>query len=317
MKVGRLFSATSFWNKPLPKDTPTDIASAEIVNTLVAEVNRKQQAGDGPWLATTRSSTPLYRAGPNQARVRVRLDSTGVQGARALARAFAKVPIPANAEPASGSDRHMTVWQPSTDRLWEFFGARRRKDGWHAKWGGAIRRVSKNRGYYTEGAWPGDLAARWDAHGAELSPGAMDELSQEHPELGPVWATALLVAERVTGLPANQAMYDLAPGRRGRLALRLTNWPSIGAVAQAGADVTLVDCLLSPLRQVAVTARRYLFPPSVVLDEFYGLPHDARLHRAALRIVQPPKLLARYAIALWHARTQLPAPTPVNIAAQG
>jgi hypothetical protein len=162
-----------------------------------------------------------------------------------------------------------------------------------------------------------DLAAWWDVHGTELSPGAMDELSQAHPELGPIWATALLVAERVTGLPANQAMYDLAPSRRGRLALRLTNWPSHGAVAQAGADVTLVDCLLSPPGQVAVTARRYLFPPSAVLDGFYGLPHDARLRRAAWRVVHPPKVLARYGIALWHARTQLPAPTAVNIALRG
>jgi hypothetical protein len=165
--AGRLFSAASFWNERLTADTPVDAGSVELVDALVAEVAREQQAGSGPWLATGRASTPLYRVGPSQARVRVRLDSKGVEGATALERAFAKVPIPENAEPADGSDRHMTVWQPSTDTLWEFWGARRRADGWHAKWGGAIRRVSKSRGYYTGGAWPG-ATRNWGATASSL-----------------------------------------------------------------------------------------------------------------------------------------------------
>jgi len=46
----------------------------------------------------------------------------------------------------------MTVWQPATDNLWEFLGACREAGEWHARWGGAISRVSKSRGYYTRSA---------------------------------------------------------------------------------------------------------------------------------------------------------------------
>jgi hypothetical protein len=46
--------------------------------------------------------------------------STRVHG-RPVCQTFESVPIPANAVPASGPDVHMTVWQPFTDRLWEFF----------------------------------------------------------------------------------------------------------------------------------------------------------------------------------------------------
>ena len=65
--------------------------------------------------------------------VRVQLD-TGVSPA--LQAAFERVPIPATATPAGGSDGTLVVWQPGTDRMWEFWKATRRADGWHAAWGG-------------------------------------------------------------------------------------------------------------------------------------------------------------------------------------
>ena len=42
----------------------------------------------------------------------------------ALQRAVDAVPIPPDAKPAAGSDRHMVVWQPATDRMWEFWRMR-------------------------------------------------------------------------------------------------------------------------------------------------------------------------------------------------
>jgi hypothetical protein len=152
---GRLFARTSFWNRRLSAAIPLDPSSTVLVQALVAEVDREQQADSGPSIRTSESSTPLYRVGPSQERVRVRLDAPRVPGSQALRRAFARVPIPADAEPGTGRDRQMTIWQPSTDTLWEFLGARRRSDRWHAKWGGAIQDISESRGYYTAAAWPG------------------------------------------------------------------------------------------------------------------------------------------------------------------
>ena len=61
--------------------------------------------------------------------------STPVRGRWACSTTFEAVPIPSDASPAAGPDAHMTVWQPSTDHLWEFFQARKLADGWHANFG--------------------------------------------------------------------------------------------------------------------------------------------------------------------------------------
>src|ERR671921_443276 len=78
------------------------------------------------------------------------------------------VPIPARAKPAPGTDGHMTVYQPSTDRLWEFWRAVQRPDGWHASWGGAMKRVSRSPGYYTDRSWPGRSGFNWGSTATSL-----------------------------------------------------------------------------------------------------------------------------------------------------
>jgi hypothetical protein len=149
---GRLFAARSFWNTPLSREEPLDPRSQLLVGELRRQVDEEIASGHGPWIGTTKSSTPIYRVGPEQPMVEVKLDSEIPHSPR---RAFRAVPLPSRARPARGGDRHLTVWQPSTDRLWEFFGLERRADGWRARWGGAIRDVSNSPGYYTSTSWPG------------------------------------------------------------------------------------------------------------------------------------------------------------------
>ena len=140
-----LFATTSFWNRRLAGRRPRSIRTRQrLVQALVAEVQRERarrhRAVDRDGL---RQHAGLPGRRPGQARVRVRLDTAAPSTAgSALQRALASVPIPRDAKPAPGSDRHMTIWQASTDTLWELFGARRDADGWHARWGGAIRHVS-------------------------------------------------------------------------------------------------------------------------------------------------------------------------------
>ena len=85
-----------------------------------------------------------------------------------LQQTFEAVPIPPDAVPALGPDAHMTVWQPSSDRLWEFYQARKLSDGWHANFGGAIASVSRFPGYYTRDAWPGLSQSWWGATATSL-----------------------------------------------------------------------------------------------------------------------------------------------------
>jgi hypothetical protein len=113
-------------------------------------------------------STPLYIVGPGMRRVKVALSDPTASWRKGLQKVFTRVPIPPNARPAAGSDGHMTVWQPKTNTMWEFWQASKQSDGWHASWGGAIKHVSRSRGYYTTNSWPGLSAPNWGATATSL-----------------------------------------------------------------------------------------------------------------------------------------------------
>jgi hypothetical protein len=163
---GPLFSATSVWNAPLPADAQIDPESAALVQKFRDQVKIDQDAMTGPWIATTQASTPLYVVPASQPNVSVQLH-TGWWG-DTLQEVLQEVPVPDNAKPAKGSDAHLTVWQPSTDRLWELWHARKLSDGWHADFGGAIQHASTFSGYYDANAWPGKSDAHWGATATSL-----------------------------------------------------------------------------------------------------------------------------------------------------
>ncbi|HZO34205.1 MAG TPA: hypothetical protein VFB17_03915 [Gaiellaceae bacterium] len=120
---------------------------------FTAELRREIAARTGPWINATSYTTPLYVVPADQPRVAVALDVSWGAGLRA---AFAAgVPLPADAVPSAGTDAQLTVYQPATDTLWEFWQLARTASGWHARWGGAMRDVSNGPGYYTATSWPG------------------------------------------------------------------------------------------------------------------------------------------------------------------
>jgi hypothetical protein len=157
-----LFAADSVWNRPLAADAELDPTSETLVGTLRAAV-----AENDAWI-TAKATSPLYTVPANQPTVRVQLDDNTQWWRQSLQQAFEAVPIPNGAAPSSISDAHMTIWQPATDRLWEFFHARKLADGWHAGWGGAIEHVSRSPGYYDETSWPGLSAPYWGATATSL-----------------------------------------------------------------------------------------------------------------------------------------------------
>jgi hypothetical protein len=161
----RLFAADSVWNAPLPANAPLDPANAVLTKTLRDTVAQNISAGWGPWISTAETS-PLYTVPDNQPTIRVKLDAGA--WATGLQQTFESVPIPPNATPAAGPDAHMTVWQPSTDRLWEFFKASKQADGWHASYGGAMSDVSSSPGYFDTGSWPGLSQPVWGATATSL-----------------------------------------------------------------------------------------------------------------------------------------------------
>ena len=174
---GQVFSPRSFWNRPLRRSAPIDPHSTAMVSGLVGEVNSELARDYGPWINTREYSVPVYTVGRRQRKVRVALD----RDQPALQRAVDAVPIPARARPAAGSDRHMVILQPSTDRMWEFWRMRKLHGHWHAGAAGAMRHLSTNPGRFGPRAWPG--AQRWwgaTATGLPLLGGLMrvDELQR-------------------------------------------------------------------------------------------------------------------------------------------
>jgi hypothetical protein len=150
----RLFAPNSVWNAPLTSGAAIDPSSSAMINWLDRQVYAEFAQGPTPDIETATDSTPIYQVPRNQPTVRVTLENTASWG-RTLAEAFRSVPIPRGAVAASGSDAHLTIWQPSTDRLWELWEAHRSSSGWQAAWGGAIEHVSSSPGYYTSTSWPG------------------------------------------------------------------------------------------------------------------------------------------------------------------
>ncbi|HEX4466262.1 MAG TPA: hypothetical protein VH025_03680 [Solirubrobacteraceae bacterium] len=169
--TGRLFSPESIWNRRVASAATVDPASTEIVHTLLDEVSEEERANTGPWINTTSYGVPIVTVPADEPTVRVALHHAPDA---ALSAAWSAVPLPPSAQPAAGSDGYMVVWQPSTDRMWEFWRLVHEGDGWSASWGGAMRDVSKSSGVFGPGAWPG--AKPWwgaSASSLPLAAGAM------------------------------------------------------------------------------------------------------------------------------------------------
>ncbi|MBV9837552.1 MAG: hypothetical protein JO156_05500 [Solirubrobacterales bacterium] len=151
----RLFAATSVWNQPLSADAPLDPSSPARVSWLLNYIN---PPGPGTWINWSQYSVPVYRVPAGQPTTKVTLDNSSP----ALQQAWEAVPIPPSATPAPGSDALLVVYQPSADKMWEFWRLRRQTDGFHATWGGAMAGVSTNGGYFSPAAWPGpDAEGEW------------------------------------------------------------------------------------------------------------------------------------------------------------
>jgi hypothetical protein len=161
----RFFSSSSFWNVPVGEGAVLDPGSGEVMGVFDRVVAGELRAGSGPWVSTTNYSVPIYTVGAGQPTVAVRLEHAPDA---ALSAAWSAVPLPANAEPAPGTDGDLVVWQPSTDRLWEFWRAVHGADGWSASWGGAMQDVSSNIGVYGPGAWSG-AEPWWGVSASSLS----------------------------------------------------------------------------------------------------------------------------------------------------
>jgi hypothetical protein len=198
----RFFAPTSIWNTAIPSSAPLDLNSASDMAAFNQEI-AIEKTEDGPNIDTSRYSVPIYTVSAEEPTVNVALSGNNV----ALQRAWSAVPLPADASPAAGTDGHLVVWQPSTDRLWEFWKLAKTTAGWQASWGGAMQDVSSNPGVYGPEAWPG-ASAHWGGSASSLSL-AGGLITIEDLEKGQInHALALAIPNVRAGVSASPAERD-------------------------------------------------------------------------------------------------------------
>jgi hypothetical protein len=197
----RLFAPTSVWNEQLPANAPLDPTSTAVVGAfdqLVAQESPKNQLN----INATSWSVPIYTVPASQPTVKVLLKKSSPP----LQTALTAVPLPPGAQPAQGTDKHLVVWQPSTDKMWEFWSFENTPTGPAAQWAGAMEKVSTDPGFYNSTAWP-RAQNSWGASASSL-PIAAGLITLEDLEKGQInHALALAIPNPRAGvyaLPAQQ-----------------------------------------------------------------------------------------------------------------
>ncbi|HTD09211.1 MAG TPA: nucleotidyltransferase family protein [Solirubrobacteraceae bacterium] len=143
-----------------------------------------------------------------------------------------------------------------------------------------------------------DLGAWWDVYGAELAPGALDELLHIYPAFARVIPVAVEVAERIVGLPAAQLVGDRPRlGLRESVAVRLANPNPRFSSPQLYADMGLIDGLLTPRGGFGAFVRRQVLLPPEVLDQ---QARQAARRQARSSFVRAAGVLARYGLTMTH-----------------
>ncbi len=148
LSTDTLFAPTSFWYAAIPADAPLHANSANFVSEFLRQkkayygtVNLNTSSFASP-VYIAKADTPTTAVGFNNCQKKT-YPETG------LVAQWTNVPIPAVAAPADGSDAEMTVYQPSTDTLWEFWVTKKTDGAWSACWGGKMSNVSAS-----DGTWP-------------------------------------------------------------------------------------------------------------------------------------------------------------------
>lgn len=143
----RPFAPDSFWYQPIPRDVELHPNSAGLVGDFLRQM--KKYYG-GVTISAAAYSSPVFVVGGSVPTVPVKQWDCHKSGyfEKRFDVDWRAVPIPDYAQPAAGTDSQMTIYQPSTNTLWEFWRARKTDAGWEACWGGRMTNVSANKGIW-------------------------------------------------------------------------------------------------------------------------------------------------------------------------
>jgi hypothetical protein len=141
-----------------------------------------------------------------------------------------------------------------------------------------------------------DLSAWWDVYGADLPPGAADQLLCAYPAFARVVPAAVRAAENTVGLPAAQVIgYGPKMDLRERMSVRLANPNPRSSRSQLYADMGLIDGLLMPRGGFGAFVRRQVILPPEVLKE---LDQRAPKQRPRSPMRRGAGMLGRYGLTM-------------------
>ena len=153
-----VFSPDSFWYKPVPKNVELNPDNANLVLELNRQLKHEWKGryyNNPASLNYNAFTSPIYIVSKNVPNVKVTqwlCQKWQKHPDAILSKEWAEVPIPQYAKPSSGigtlSDNEMSVYQPETDTLWEFWQARKVNGEWQACSGGRMQNVHKNEGIW-------------------------------------------------------------------------------------------------------------------------------------------------------------------------
>jgi hypothetical protein len=143
----QIFSPTSFWYTPIPTDAPLHPNSENLVKDFLRQKSTYYNTVN---INTRKYTSPVYVVGDEVPTVKVTQWDCQKKGMtdKGLAEQWSAVPIPDHAAPSKGTDGEMSIYQPSTDSLWEFWQMRKKDGAWQACWGGRMKNVSRSDGVF-------------------------------------------------------------------------------------------------------------------------------------------------------------------------
>ncbi|HEX8649069.1 MAG TPA: carbohydrate-binding domain-containing protein [Thermoleophilaceae bacterium] len=150
--VATPFRADGWRNQPLSDTAPIKANSDVLRDELRDQVQDSldyptSPQNAGTWVNTTQYSPPVYVVPPGQPTVRV----DDPKDRPSLQAQWDHVPLPPDAQPAQGTDSELTVWQPSTDTIWDFWHMTKDPAGnWSAEYGGRMPNVSLHQGNFED-----------------------------------------------------------------------------------------------------------------------------------------------------------------------
>ncbi|MHB1678604.1 MAG: DUF4124 domain-containing protein [Sulfuriferula sp.] len=142
-----VFLPSSFWYTPIPANATLDHDSANYVAEFQRQLSAYYQDVD---INTTSYASPVYNADATTPTMQVQVWDCQNKGYldSGLQAQWAAVPIPASAVPSAGTDGEMTIYQPSTHTIWEFWQTRQVNGQWQACWGGQLDNAAQSNGIF-------------------------------------------------------------------------------------------------------------------------------------------------------------------------